>query len=110
MLRPAQLEESERLAALPDCGRVAGFAGLALEGDLCWLLAERVPGMPLRDAIATGRDCSWRAGCGTPVVDLHHLRLVRCGHCNQCAAVLHQVVLSHMILVLHEDSALDIDS
>ena len=63
---PAQLEESERLAALPDCGRVAGFAGLALEGELCWLLAERVPGMPLRDALAAGRDCSWRAGCGAP--------------------------------------------
>ena len=70
-LRPAQLEESERLAALPDCGRVAGFAGLALEGDLCWLLAERVPGTPLRDAIASGRDYSWRAGCATPLTSVH---------------------------------------
>ena len=58
-----QLEEGERLAALPDSGRVAGFAGLALEGDLCWLLAERVAGAPLRDALAAGRDCSWRSGC-----------------------------------------------
>ncbi|KAK9833325.1 hypothetical protein WJX81_006517 [Elliptochloris bilobata] len=62
--RRALLEEGERLAALPDCGRVAGFAGLALEGDLCWLLAERVPGAPLRDALAAGRDCSWRVGGG----------------------------------------------
>ena len=70
MVCPAQLEESERLAALPDCGRVAGFAGLSLEGELCWLLAERVAGLPLRDALAAGRDCSWRAGCGAALTDV----------------------------------------
>jgi hypothetical protein len=41
---------------------VAGFAGLALEGDLCWLLAERVPGVPLRDALAAGQELPWSDG------------------------------------------------
>lgn len=92
MVRPAQLEESERLAALPDCGRVAGFAGLALEGELCWLLAERVPGRPLRDALAAGRDCSWRAGCGAPSADA----LVQVlASCTKCACLLHQLNIAY---------------
>ena len=71
---------------------MAGFAGLALEGELCWLLAERVPGMPLRDALAAGRDCSWRAGCGAPLADV----LARLLPLQQQCLLLHQPKITQL--------------